>query len=188
MRSQNHGSCKVCGVSLFGKRPDAKFCSEYCANRRNRKTTESSRTCKNCKVEFVVEPTRSDANRRYCSRQCSRQASQKRTKTWLFNNPTAMKEHNANRTAKNPGVWREKYQAERHEILDILGAFCIVCGVNNLAWLHVDYIPTTRGKPSRHPRHPKYVREHKEDFRVLCANHHYELTLTGHIEGTEITQ
>ena len=27
-----------------------------------------------------------------------------------------------------------------------------------------------------------------EIFRILCANHHYELTLTGKIEGTDIVQ
>lgn len=63
-----------------------------------------------------------------------------------------------------------------------------MCGVDNPFWLHVDYIPTSRGEQYRHPRHFKYVSEHLDDFRILCANHHYELTLTGRIEGTDITQ
>jgi hypothetical protein len=38
------------------------------------------------------------------------------------------------------------------------------------------------------PRLLAYIRKNKDNFRLLCANHHYELTLTGMIEGTDITQ
>jgi hypothetical protein len=58
----------------------------------------------------------------------------------------------------------------------------------SFAGLHVDYIPTMRGSKFRHPRHLRWVMDHIQDFRILCANHHYELTLTGQIEGTDITQ
>ena len=82
----------------------------------------------------------------------------------------------------------EKSRADRLAILELLGGQCVVCGTDNPSWLHADYIPTTRSLRFRHPRHLAFMREHIEDFRVLCANHHYELTLTGRIEGTDITQ
>ena len=99
-----------------------------------------------------------------------------------------MIQYNKNRTEKNPTIWQEKTRKERLEIIALLGGSCVVCAANNPNWLHVDYIPTTRGKPYRHPRHLRFVREHMNEFRLLCANHHYELTLTGKIEGTDITQ
>jgi len=40
----------------------------------------------------------------------------------------------------------------------------------------------------RHPRHLGFVMANLDAFRLLCANHHYELTLTGAIAGTDITQ
>ena len=92
------------------------------------------------------------------------------------------------RAVKNPGMWREKHRAERSQAIALLGGGCVVCGVTNPNWLHIDYVPTTNGKPYRHPRHLKFIREHEADFRLLCANHHYELTLTGKIAGTPITQ
>jgi hypothetical protein len=52
----------------------------------------------------------------------------------------------------------------------------------------VDFIPITRELRYRHPRHYAFVSKQKELFRVLCANHHYELTLTGRIDGSDITQ
>lgn len=99
-----------------------------------------------------------------------------------------MAPYNAARVAKNPGANRDTYPSNRAAIIDLLGGRCIVCGVANPNWLHVDFIPTTRNTPYRHPRHLKYVKEHLDLFRLLCANHHYELTLTRKIEGTDITQ
>jgi hypothetical protein len=96
--------------------------------------------------------------------------------------------YNRRRLIKNPGAWREKYRKERDQILALLGRKCIVCGASNQAWLHVDFVPTTRGKPARHPRKYNYVKAHQKDFRILCANHHYELTITGKIEGTNLRQ
>lgn len=90
--------------------------------------------------------------------------------------------------AKNPGYYKEKARRERMAIIQLLGGACVVCGVANPYWLHVDYIPTTRDLRYRHPRNVGYIRRNVKDFRLLCANHHYELTLTGRIEGTAITQ
>lgn len=103
-------------------------------------------------------------------------------------NPGAMKVYNKNRLAKNPNVWKDKQRRERVKILEALGGKCIVCSVTNKNWLHVDYIPTMRNSKYRHPRHFKWVMENLKDFRILCANHHYELTITGKIEGTDISQ
>ena len=44
------------------------------------------------------------------------------------------------------------------------------------------------GTGFRHPRHKKWVLDNIKDFRLLCANHHYELTLSGKIKGTNIKQ
>jgi hypothetical protein len=107
---------------------------------------------------------------------------------WNKDHPESMKGYNQSRKAKNPSVWAEKHRQERLAIINLLGGKCIVCGVNNPNWLHVDYKPTTRNETYRHPRHYRFISEHAEFFRLLCANHHYELTLTGKIEGTEITQ
>ncbi len=99
-----------------------------------------------------------------------------------------MRVYNANRVAKDPDTWRSKSRSERERIIAMLGGACVVCGVTNPYWLHVDFIPTTRQSKYRHPRHYAWVSKNRELFRVLCANHHYELTLTGRIEGSDITQ
>jgi hypothetical protein len=106
----------------------------------------------------------------------------------MAEHPGAMKEYNKRRLAKNPGAYREKSRRDRTESIRLLGGKCCVCGVTNPNWLHVDYIPTNKNSPYRHPRHLRFVKDHLNEFRLLCANHHYELTLTGKIEGTEITQ
>jgi hypothetical protein len=152
-------------------------------------TKATVRKCKRktCGNYFQVL-TRADANRRYCSQACSKLAHAKIVRDWRKNHPDSMDAYNVNRLKKNPKAWVEKWQQERLEILALLGGKCIVCGVSNPFWLHVDYVPTTRGTPYRHPRNLGYIRRNKELFRLLCANHHYELTLTGSIEGTTITQ
>ncbi len=129
-----------------------------------------------------------DANRRHCSNACAKKSVQKSTLAFYEKNPGYTGRINQRRLVKNPGMWRGKHRNERLREIDLLGGRCIVCGVTNPNWLHVDYIPTTNGKPYRHPRHLSYIREHLSDFRLLCANHHYELTLTGMIQGTTITQ
>lgn len=145
------------------------------------------RHCLECGKEIRVI-SRGDNNRHCCSQKCSKKHYAKNTKLWIESHPDAMTKYNKTRTIKNPGVWREKHHQERSKIIELLGGVCVVCGVSNPNWLHVDYIETTRNKPYRHPRHLRYIQDHLIEFRLLCANHHYELTLTGKIEGTDITQ
>ena len=179
-------TCQFCGKEVEAERKTRKYCSALCASR-SRTGFPKERTCRQCGKVFQAE-TRGDANRQYCSQKCSKKANAKNIKGWVSEHPGVMKQYNENRLTRNPKAWNEKHEAERLAILGLLGGKCIVCGVTNPYWLHVDYIPTTRDKPHRHPRHLFYIREHKEDFRLLCANHHYELTLTGMIEGTDIVQ
>jgi endogenous inhibitor of DNA gyrase (YacG/DUF329 family) len=178
--------CLYCGERVEAKRPNRKkFCSNRCAQR-FAKNLPSKRECKICGREFKI--VKGGQNRKYCSEKCSKKAYTKQTLAWHERNPNSMKKYNKKRKAKNPGVWREKYRRERAEAIKMLGGKCIVCGASNPNWLHIDYKPTTIDKPYRHPRHLKYIKEHIIEFRILCANHHYELTLTGKIEGTSITQ
>jgi len=156
-------TCEYCGVEMESQRTTKRFCSPTCAQRKARGWPKT-RICRHCGAVFQVRE-RADANRQHCSKECA-------------------KNHNA----KNPGAWVEKSRADRLAILELLGGQCVVCGTDNPSWRHADYIPTTRSLRFRHPRHLAFMREHIEDFRVLCANHHYELTLTGRIEGTDITQ
>lgn len=125
-----------------------------------------------------------------CSHECRKKLWDANAKTFRGNNPDSMKVYNANRLKKNPDAWKEKTRKDRLEILQKLGGKCVVpgCSAGNSNWLHVDYIPTMQGTGYRHPRHKKWVMDHIKDFRILCANHHYELTITGKIEGTEIIQ
>ena len=131
---------------------------------------------------------RSDANRQHCSKRCAKRHHTKTVGDWRKDHPNAMARYNQRRLAKTPGAWKEKARAGRLAIIALLDGHCVACRTSNPLWLHVDYIPTTRDKPFRHPRHLAYIRDHREDFRLLCANHHYELTLTGRIEGVDITQ
>ena len=178
--------CQHCGKEFEAQRKTRRFCSSACANR-SAWRVQKKRTCLQCGNEFILASA-ADANRKYCSQACSKKAYSKHLQSWSFEHPDAQKEYNKTRLIKNPGAWREKHHNERLEAIKLLGGVCVVCGVENTNWLHIDYIPTTRGKPYRHPRHLKFIREHLSDFRLLCANHHYELTLTGKIEGTEIIQ
>ncbi|QZE11149.1 HNH endonuclease [Streptomyces phage Forrest] len=150
-----------------------------------------TRTCRYqaCGREFDVV-TRGDANRQYCSKECSKNATAKRVKTWNEENLTTEKNREyRNRYMEKNGIKSsDKWRKERVEILAALGGACEVCGVTKAVWLHVDYKPTCRNSQYRHPRHKAYVLANLEKFRILCANHHYELTLTGMIEGSDITQ
>jgi hypothetical protein len=129
-----------------------------------------------------------DANRRHCSKECAKNHNAKRVKAWQTEHPETLVKYRQNYLAKNPSHNRDRWNERRGRILKLLGGECVVCGVSNPYWLHVDFIPTGRNSQYRHPRHYKYVSENLDLFRVLCANHHYELTLTGAIEGTSITQ
>lgn len=186
MKTANLRKCKTCNGGLEGKRPDAFYCSVHCYDIRKR-CPDRERPCKQCSAKFPVA-NRSDANRRYCSQSCAKKANTKIAAGWRQDRPGYMREYNATRIAKNPDVWVEKSRQNRREALALLGDKCIVCAAKNPNWLHIDYIPTTRNTPYRHSRGVAYIRRHLHLFRILCANHHYELTLTGRIEGTDITQ
>jgi hypothetical protein len=179
-RTPNLGSCGLCGVPLLGKRPDAAFCSDRCYDRRKRNPA-TQRACAFCGTAFPLRDL-SDSNRRYCSRQCAKNASAKKVAQWKLDHPGYMEPYNARRLAKNPGAWVEKSRANRAEALRLLGGKCVVCGVSNPAWLHIDFVPGSKGLRYRHSRGIAFVRRNLSFFRILCANHHYELTLTGRIE------
>lgn len=125
-----------------------------------------------------------------CSKECRRIKDNKHQQVFKENHPDAMKKYNENRVAKNPNVWKKKTSETRLEIVNKLGSQCCVenCEVTNPYHLHVDYIPTMIGTGFRHPRHKRWMLDNIKDFRLLCANHHYELTITGKIEGSIITQ
>lgn len=167
-------------------RQDKRFCSRLCAARK-RLGLGRERACRHCGTAFPIK-VQGDANRQHCSRQCAKNHNAKNIRTWLTEHPDAMAQYNKTRLAKNPGAWIEKHRAERASVLAALGGQCIVCGAANPNWLHVDYKPTQKNLQYRHPRHSRFILAHLDDFRLLCANHHYELTLTGKIEGTEISQ
>lgn len=179
-------TCQHCGTEFQSQRRTRKFCSTSCSSRAAWVVTKT-RTCRHCGKDFIVTGA-GDANRQYCSKQCAKKHNAKRIRDWQSEHPEMSSVYRQNQLAKNPGYERKLADARRQKILALLGGACAVCGVTNPYWLHVDFIPTTRGEQYRHPRHYAYVSRHQELFRVLCANHHYELTLTGKIEGSGITQ
>jgi endogenous inhibitor of DNA gyrase (YacG/DUF329 family) len=179
-------TCEGCGEQVAAQRTTKRFCSNRCY----RMVTlgyPRSRDCRHCGTAFQVAG-RGDANRWHCSKQCAKTRQTKTVRDWQKAHPEEMRGYWQARTIRNPGMWTQKARDERRATLDLLGGACVVCGADNPAWLHVDYIPTTRNMRYRHPRNIAYVRRNLTDFRILCANHHYELTLTGRIEGTDITQ
>lgn len=168
------------------KRSTRKYCSQDC-ERKKRTGYPKSRACLHCTVTFQVL-TRGDANRRHCSKECAKNHNAKRVGNWQRENLEVMRGYGSAWRNRNPDYYKARAGKKRQEILDLLGGACVVCGVTKPSWLHVDYVHGSRGLPFRHPRHLSYIEQHVEDFRVLCANHHYELTLTGRIEGTSIMQ
>jgi hypothetical protein len=179
-------TCAYCAKEVEAQRVTKKFCSTVCAQRHARGWPKT-RQCRHCGAEFEVRE-RADANRQHCSKECAKNHATKTVRSWIAERPEMVKVYRQNQLAKDPDYDRRRWQDRRGRILDLLGARCVVCGATNPHWLHVDFIPTGRGQPYRHPRHFRYVSEHLDLFRVLCANHHYELTLTGRIEGSDITQ
>lgn len=175
-----------CKTRVETERRTRKYCSKDC-ERKQRTGYPRSRACRHCGTEFQVLG-RGDANRRHCSKQCAKNHNAKKVWDWQQANPEAMRQYSADWRQRNPDYYKRAGAARRRSMLDLLGGVCVVCGAANPAWLHVDYVHGSRGLRFRHPRHLAYIAEHLEDFRILCANHHYELTLTGHIEGTAITQ
>lgn len=144
---------------------------------------KETRICIVCNKEFM-----GFKNHVLCSDKCRKVRRNTQRDVFFEKHPDAMKAYNKNRVEANPDVWKKKWDSEREEIIEKLGGKCTVCPVTNIYHLHIDYIPTMRGTGKRHPRHKRWVLDHITDFRLLCANHHYELTLTGKIEGTNITQ
>lgn len=178
--------CEHCGEPFQAKARRQRFCSTRCASRA-RYVIERVRECRHCGNEFPVS-SRADANRQHCSRACAKAHGAKRTKAWVEAHPEARSLYEHHRKEKSPKADLYRSRRRRADILELLGGACVVCGVTNPYWLHVDYVPTQRDIPHRHPRHFSYISQHVDEFRILCANHHYELTLTGRIEGTDITQ
>lgn len=147
---------------------------------------DPDRICSVCEKPYIaVAPLQHT-----CSIECRRQKDKLHQLNFNYRNPDKMKEYNRNRIKKDPDVWREKNRKERIEVIEKLGSKCCVeyCTTNNPLHLHVDYVPTMIGTGFRHPRHKKWILDNLKDFRLLCANHHYELTITGKIEHTNITQ
>lgn len=145
---------------------------------------DPNRVCSICNLPYMaVAPMQ-----KTCSKECRKTKDRIARKEYHKNNPEKHREYNAKRLTKDPNAWKDKWTKERLDILDALGGVCIVCGNDNPYHLHVDYIPTMVGTGYRHPRHRRWVLDHLSDFRILCANHHYELTLSGKIKGTTITQ
>jgi predicted nucleic acid-binding Zn ribbon protein len=181
-------NCLYCGKEIEGQRRTLKYCSTRCAQRYLHGSAKE-RTCKVCGKVFKIEKY-GDNNRRYCSQKCSKKSYAKQAGTWRIEHSDELKlyMHERNKREVESGKVKTRRQGDRLESIRLLGGKCIVCGATNPNWLHIDFIPTTRNLPFRHPRHLRYIREHLSEFRLLCANHHYELTLTGRIEGTDITQ
>ena len=179
-------TCEHCGVEFQAQRRTRKFCSPACSNRSAWRVTKT-RNCRHCGEHFEVTGV-GDANRQHCSKECAKNHNAKRVRTWQQEHPEQMRLYYARRAAKNPSGDRDRRREDRERLMDMLGGACVVCGVTNKAWLHIDYVPTTRASRYRHPRHFAYVSRNLHLFRLLCANHHYELTLTGRIEGTNIAQ
>lgn len=145
---------------------------------------DPDRICTICQGSYkAVSPLQ-----KTCSKECRAKLYTGSRAKFYESNPDAIKTYNQRRKDKDPDVWKNKYRKEREEVIEKLGGKCIACEVTNPNWLHIDYIPTMIGTGYRHPRHKKWVLDNIKDFRLLCANHHYELTLTGKIEGTLIVQ
>ncbi len=185
--------CKQCQFPFTHADKRKFYCSKKCERKRSGERKhlprKSERTCKSCGNIFKLK-VKGDNNRKYCSERCAKRYHNKQQATWRFDHPGHMKIFNANRIKKHPTTWTDKNNLGRHQSIELLGGVCAVsgCGVTKRVWLHVDFIPTTVGMPYRHPRHFAFIKRHPHLFRLLCANHHYELTLTGKIDGTDITQ
>lgn len=147
---------------------------------------DPERTCVVCGKSYIaVAPLQ-----KTCSKECRVIHYKPRQLAFKEANPEAWKKYAANRVKADPMVWRNKRLRDRTVSINALGGKCCVehCEVTNPNWLHIDYIPTMHGTGYRHPRHKRWILDHLQDFRLLCANHHYELTITGKIEGTSIFQ
>ena len=66
-------------------------------------------------------------------------------------------------------TWRRK---KTEEIIQKLGGRCKVCKESNIRYLQFHY-----KKGGKHPRYKAWILKHIKDFKLLCANHHNELTV-----------
>lgn len=76
---------------------------------------------------------------------------------------------------------RIRNQQRREEKVNLFGGKCVICGESNIRFLHIDKIDG-----GKHPTGLPYLKEHKKDFQVLCANHHYEKTYYQLSQGRKI--
>lgn len=123
-----------------------------------------------------------------CSDKCRLVKNKGLRDKFYFQNPDVRKKYTKNANIKDPDRYKKQRWNKRLELFKILGGGCIVCSHSNPLHLCIDYAPTMQGTGLRHPEHFAWIRDHKEDFRLLCANHHQELSTTGKIEGTNIVQ
>lgn len=123
-----------------------------------------------------------------CSKECRNIKNIRRNDSYGTKYTDRRDQYAKNRKKKNPDIWKDKNRKERMEIIEALGGECLACGHDNPLHLHIDYIPTMIGTGQRHPRHRRWMLDNLDKLRLLCANHHYELTTTGSIENTNIKQ
>jgi hypothetical protein len=135
------------------------------------------RTCNWCGEPFVVPKTRGQGRRVFCSREHATLQYRDSKRKWQTMNPSNPR-YAKTPVVASPGLYVEKAWIERRHLIDFLGGKCVVCGIDNPRMLQLDYIPGryTPKHGHRHPRYPAYVRKHREDFQLLCANHHQEKT------------
>jgi predicted nucleic acid-binding Zn ribbon protein len=157
--------------------------NEPAKTRRQLNVKDPNRICVICGNPFVANAPM----QKTCSEECRKINNAPRRQRFRERHPEAAKTYSANQHAKYPYLWQQQTEKNRVKALTLLGGKCVVCGETNQSWLSIDYIPT-QPAPTKYPKHPKWIEDHREDFRVLCANHHNELTVTGKIEGTDITQ
>lgn len=68
--------------------------------------------------------------------------------------------------------FRESLKKLRKECLGKLGEKCVICGEDNERYLHLDRI-----KGGAHSRQQYWIKNHLDEFQLLCANHHNEKTV-----------
>ena len=142
------------------------------------------RNCYYCGVEFEIDTSViGTLNRRYCCYAHSKMANLKRMRLWRQNNKETGKIYYERRTQKHPEVWKEKYYKRRNELIEFLGGKCIVCNETNKLWLQIDYKIGSKGYGWRHPRNKMFILKNKDDFQILCANHHQEKTIRENYKG-----
>lgn len=68
---------------------------------------------------------------------------------------------------------RERFQRLRAEMLDLLGGRCVRCGYHDRRALEIDHlIPRKETRLKEWHREMSNIREHPEQYQLLCANCH----------------